>query len=347
MTGSAPTVTAGIVDGFEAFLAKCCVSLDQVCQQAALRRQSLIPDDNNELPFQVVTRVLEAAAHLTRRPCFGLEWADAFPLGGAGTFGYLLVNAQTLEDAIRVAARYVPLVMHPVRCNLEFEGTLASLTWHLPAALQAQATQYIYFAAGLTILRLRRVAGPDWQPTSVELPCKKPCCGDFVHRLLGDQVIYAQPHLRLTIAKEDLSRRNQVADPRLFELMSELSNRMLKEQAAVSDLAFNVRRAIAGRLGKEEITLHSIGRALKLSPRTLQSRLAAQHTTFENILQTTRRENAEALLRDTNLPMSDIAFALGFSEQSAFTRACMRWFHAPPRSVRQSLKAASGDARGR
>jgi transcriptional regulator GlxA family with amidase domain len=59
--------------------------------------------------------------------------------------------------------------------------------------------------------------------------------------------------------------------------------------------------------------------------RTLNRRLEAQGTTFQNVLDEVRLESARQLLDVTKLPLIEIAASLGYAESSAFSRAFRRW----------------------
>ena len=77
-------------------------------------------------------------------------------------------------------------------------------------------------------------------------------------------------------------------------------------------------------------------RRLGMSPRTLQRRLAEQHTTFAKLLDELRREIAEHELRTTRASVDEIAYITGYSEASTFERAFKRWTHKTPREYRLS-----------
>ena len=73
------------------------------------------------------------------------------------------------------------------------------------------------------------------------------------------------------------------------------------------------------------------------SERTLHRRLAAEGTSFQRLLDDTRRELAQHYLGQRNLSLADIAYLLGFSDQSSFFRAARRWFGSSPRDYRIRL----------
>ena len=75
-------------------------------------------------------------------------------------------------------------------------------------------------------------------------------------------------------------------------------------------------------------------KSLRLSPRTLQRRLAADGASFEQLLDAVRADLALYYLRESRLSVAAVAEILQFSETSALTRACRRWHSASPRAVR-------------
>ena len=71
-----------------------------------------------------------------------------------------------------------------------------------------------------------------------------------------------------------------------------------------------------------------------MSARTLQRHLSGRGYSFQALVDDSRRELAERLLKDTQYPLAEVAFLTGFSEQSAFNRAFKRWAGQTPRSFR-------------
>ena len=77
---------------------------------------------------------------------------------------------------------------------------------------------------------------------------------------------------------------------------------------------------------------------LGIHPRALQRRLRAEGESFEAIKDGVRREIALRYLKDASIPLIRVAKMLGYSETSALSRSCYRWFSASPRQVRGSLR---------
>jgi AraC-like DNA-binding protein len=73
---------------------------------------------------------------------------------------------------------------------------------------------------------------------------------------------------------------------------------------------------------------------MALSPRTLQRRLQAEGSSFADVLDHTRKAIADAYVRDPQVALTEVAYLLGFSEPSAFSRAFQRWYGMPPSRYR-------------
>lgn len=142
----------------------------------------------------------------------------------------------------------------------------------------------------------------------------------------------------LLLSDQSLLTPNKVGDPgvaRFFDTHLE------KELAQFDDgkvIAQSVKIKLSQALSEGVPTLSDIARELTMSSRTLQRRLSEQGHSFQSIVDDTRRELAERLLKSSSHSLSEVAFLTGFSEQSAFNRAFKRWAGQTPRSYRLSTR---------
>jgi AraC-like DNA-binding protein len=73
------------------------------------------------------------------------------------------------------------------------------------------------------------------------------------------------------------------------------------------------------------VRVASVAEDLGLAPRTLQRKLADAGSSFQQVLDEARFALARDYLRQPGLSLVDIAFLLGYQEQSAFTHAFREW----------------------
>ncbi len=90
-----------------------------------------------------------------------------------------------------------------------------------------------------------------------------------------------------------------------------------------------VRRAVADNL---DASPEQVASTLGVSARTLRRHLDQHGETFRGVIDRLRRERADELLA-RGMAVKEVAFALGFSEPSAFSRAYKRWTGKAPRSA--------------
>jgi AraC-like DNA-binding protein len=80
----------------------------------------------------------------------------------------------------------------------------------------------------------------------------------------------------------------------------------------------------------------TIASRLYRSTSTLQRQLSAEGTSYRDILETTRRGLAEKYLREGGHTQAEIAYMVGFSDQSNFARAFKRWTGVSPGEFRKT-----------
>jgi AraC-like DNA-binding protein len=97
-----------------------------------------------------------------------------------------------------------------------------------------------------------------------------------------------------------------------------------------------VRDAIAAELRGGSPRLESIARRLAMSPRTLQRRLADEGRLFNDVLDEMRVRAAKAYLARRDVAGAEVAYLLGFAEQSSFTHAFRRWTGQTPTEYRRA-----------
>jgi AraC-like DNA-binding protein len=120
------------------------------------------------------------------------------------------------------------------------------------------------------------------------------------------------------------------ADPDLKVLLAEVIEQNLNKLGSAGSLEHGLRTILRQMMNGTMPTLASLSARAGMSQRTLQRRLQEADTSFQGLLQQVLRESAESLLAQGNLSQGEIAFLLGYSEVSAFSRAYRGWTGHPP-----------------
>jgi AraC-like DNA-binding protein len=161
------------------------------------------------------------------------------------------------------------------------------------------------------------------------------CVADY-SRLFRCPVVFDAPESAILFSRSDAIRplpsRNRELAQANDRILSDFLGKLRKD-----DLVTRVKMAITDELASGAPTDDRIAHSLFMSSRTLSRKLNALGTNYTQLLEAVRRELAEQYIADPALTISEIAFLLGFSEQSAFSRAFRRWTGQPPSAARGSL----------
>ncbi len=99
-------------------------------------------------------------------------------------------------------------------------------------------------------------------------------------------------------------------------------------------LRSKVEEILPGLLPHGRAVASEVARRLGMSSRTLSRKLGEEGTSFAEILDQLRAALAKRYLDDETLPVSEIAWLLGYREVSSLTHAFKRWTGTTPRLFR-------------
>ncbi len=293
-----------------------------------------------------VNRVFEAAAREVDDPAFGINAALAFNPGGSGLLGGLVLSADTARQAMQVFGGYLPTFMTGIEAGYAERDGISYAHWRLPDAVLLPHSHLTEFMGAAVVARLRLALGGDWRPLAVEFERRAPQpdqheLREAIRSVFGERVKFGCPRNVLIFDQASLALPMPNADPVMFAVLGDLAKRWLSELKLDGDIVEGTRNEIAARLKEGTANLDEIAKALNVPSRTLQWQLENAGTSFEAVLNETRSAIGRRLIQNTDRPLMQIAYDLGYSDQSAFTRACRRWFGMSPRELRRSKDGES------
>ena len=287
-------------------------------------------------------RLFETLSLLSGDPGFGLAAAERFEPGMTGAFGYGILSAPTFRHSVDFAVRHHRVLVDAQRFDLTIVDDNARIEWALPTLI-VRHDQFADHLSGLFAARFRDLLGLGARAAHFHLRRPAPAVPGLYRRRLSAHVRFAEPVNAIVFPAHLLDTPNPRADARLFRLMEQQCAALAVPQRFADDIVTALRVHILGRLAEGEITLGEAAHHIGLTPRTLQRRLAEAGTSLNELIDRTRAEVAQRLLRDSERPISDIGYELGFSQPSAFTRSTQRWFGLSPSQLRQHLRRSEAD----
>jgi len=310
---------------------------------ARLLRRCRIParaldDDEALLPLRSTVQLLELSAAETRTPDFGLRMSRSQDISVLGPLAIVLRNAPTVKSALDYASRY--LFVHSTGIVLSVhddspvirDGTEVSIEVRVEGGAVRRQTEDLCLADLHHISQL--LAGPHYELRAVTLAHSPLAPLSTYRQVFGAPVLPNQPRAGLHVSRRTLESNLKTVDHTLRQIAVDyLATHFGSPDQALGE---RVRQVLRRTLGTPQGSKDAVAELLGMHPRTLQRRLDAEGSGFDAIREELRREAALRYLRETRIPLGQLAGMLGFSEQSAFTRSCRRWFGQAPSALRKT-----------
>lgn len=282
-------------------------------------------------------RLLETCALLADDESFGLSSIKRYEAGSTGPFGYGLMAAPTGLDFVRFLDDHIQYVTHTSYSRLTLNERGGHLAWTF-APLIVKRDQYVDMSVGLVMQRARQLANSD----SIEIELERPAPRNPqpFRQMLSRRISFGTRVNCVHFPQSFLEAQNPTGDRRLFELM-DMQCRSLRPPVADQSAEFidQVRRYLLLHVSDDDYPLAQIAPYFGLSERTFQRRLATHGTSLNELRDQIRKEVSFNLLTESELPISEICYRLGYSAPSAFTRSVTRWFGTTPSEVRERKSA--------
>ncbi|MEN5152529.1 AraC family transcriptional regulator [Pseudomonas orientalis] len=293
-----------------------------------------------------MTRLWQRAVELSGNPAIGLNMGKVARPASFHVAGYALMSSNTLADGFRRLVRYQRIIAESADLSFRLlpEGYALILTVHgdhLPPTRQSAEAS---LASALALCGW--LTGRTLQPHKVMLQGDQPVDLAPYKEVFHAPLEFNAPYDALIFEQADMDAPLPTAN----EAMAQLHDRFAGEYLArfsESRVTHKARQVLCRLLPQGEPKREVVAQTLHLSQRTLQRRLQEEGTSFQALLDDTRRELAEQYLAQPSMTLLEIAYLLGFADPSNFFRAFRRWFDATPGEYRARLQQTStvSDAR--
>jgi AraC-like DNA-binding protein len=326
-------VMASVTFGLEDFITRQGGKSAEILRHAGLEPR-LYEQPNRVISLKRYCGVLLTAERTLDDEYFGLRFGAQASPEGLGIVGYHAMNAPNLWGAVQSLQRYFNVLQQRSKLRAFSVGDACLLDYQVPDSAIPGHRHDAELTMGLLVGLFRQGMGQDWSPLAVHFRHMASGSGHPHREMLGCDVRFGQAHDGILFRKDTFEQTMADARPMLHRITGATLDELLQSVPQAHGFSGHVRQKIIERLSGGDISLEAITRDMNVSLRSFQRKLAYENQSFKSILDDVRREQALQYLKFENLSVSDIAYRLGYSEISAFTRAFVRWEAMAPSAWR-------------
>lgn len=312
--------------------------LERLMAQAGIPSE-LLDNPAAAVPLKTAFRFAELACRTLGTEHLGLQVGLETSFEDLGPYGQTLQGALTLADYLQKGIALYDRLITGQRFWLSRHGQELRLNLASPGEPELGGYQSHLESLVVSIANIRGAAGPDWSPREISLAyAAKEDLPDIEH-FAGTRVLRGTGETYLTIPSGMLGWRffgkrgateANAASPLIQPLPTNLPDM--------------VQLQIGCLLAERAFQIDTVAEALAMSRRSLQRALAQVGVSYAQILTEVRMRRAADWLDNTDKPVAEIAFDLGYTDASNFTRAFRRRLGVAPQAFREAARGTSGDA---
>jgi AraC-like DNA-binding protein len=294
--------------------------------------------ENRELriPFGQVQALLQHAADACGDPDLGLHFGEmsrSFPPGHL--LNAVMTNSPDVAGALERFFRFHGLMSDAVIPRLERSGEHADIVIEPAQPGFVIGRHYLDTSLAACAGFLEKLGGKRIRPVEVRFAYETPVDTTGHRRIFSCPLRFREPVSQLRFESRFLDRPLPHADRELLISLEQMAEERLARSAAPPGWAVKTRRSILRTLlGGDRPAVETVARDLAVSVRHLQGQLKAEETTYKQVLDTVRLDLARDYLERDDLSLCEVAFLLGYAEQSSFNHAFKRWTGATPMEYR-------------
>ena len=293
-----------------------------------------LQDPNQRIELSKINLLWQLAVAECGDDSIGLDVPHYLAPTTFSALGFVLQACASLREMIERGIQYSRLIATAVQptfmeSGVETQVILLARGDDLPSDFALDAW------AAVSVMAIRRLfRGKAGVIQEVRLTRPVPLNPVKYSQRLQCRVSFCATHNALLLDPRYLDTPITTADAELVAINEQY---VLKQMQVVVEMDFpeRVSQCIARLMPKAEPSQDAVAAQLGMSSRSLHRKLKTTGLNYKDLLNQVREQRAMELLRQSDIPITDIAFELGYYDSSSFTRSFKRWTGVSPSEYRK------------
>ena len=282
-------------------------------------------------PREILVNIFHVAEQISDDPAIGFRCGLNHGHVTYNDIAFTILYCENLRESFSISARFEPLVQQIGFNSLIEDENVAQIIWET----YEDDPEKLRHITDLSFATLARMG--MWMKAVHGLSVKK-------MQVRHSQTNYHDQYLALFDCPIEYGAQKDIVtfdkafldvplpghNPQMLKLLVAKLERDLSLLGQTVSETESVRRYLEKIIGDEPPTIKHIAQLMNTQDWALRRKLKQEGTSFRRILETVRKERYELLEQQNIHTQVQIAGLLGYSEQSAFSRAYKKWYGAAP-----------------
>ena len=293
--------------------------------------QTALDNPSKRFNGHVLLKMLHTAEHLTGTVGIGALTGRFLRPSAMSHLGHAMVASSTLYDMIKMYRIYQPIMVQIGQADVEIKGNQAFVGLDSVHSDVNYLRPYLEkFFGGVASFGRWVTWDQDMAIQEMHFRHSKPADLTAYEDVFQCPVYFGAGRDVMIVPRDLVEHPMPQPNPELVESLKPLMKRDLVAIGQPITTRMEVLRLIRSTLMTGAPSIENIADRLGTTERTLRRRLKAEGTNYRALLEDVRRQACELELSRGVTKLTDLADALGYSEQSALTRAFKDWYGVPP-----------------
>ena len=324
MASSNPLIRSSLLSEFPQLIRDLGASPDDVLEMAGLSLEQ-IEQPALLIPFDKQIQLLQISAQHCGAEDLGLQLARRQDMAVFGALSLLAMQCQTVWQGLQLFGRYLHYSVQAVDLQVIEKNDLAYFILDTPYDIAAQSHQFWDHGLAMACTVTRMLCGTHWAPRSTYIRRPAPADAGPYNRYFRSPVAFDAEMTALVYPRDTLM---QPISTSINSIPHQLQQYL--RTSFEGDFLEQMRRVINSLLVTSDCTEKTVAECMGYSLRTLQRKLHAEKTNFQQQIDQERSALAISYLQEPQFNLTDISELLGYAESSVFTRSFKRWFGVTP-----------------
>ncbi len=286
------------------------------------------------LSFDQSVAIIHNALRLTQDNSLGLEIGRRESLSDWGMMGYAIASCRSGRDMLRIARSFYQTTTNLTHSQIQVNHT--RLIAQCEPYHSVHPNLYRFLVEEHLACNHKMISdfhGNHFAPIEVHFSYPAPTYAHRYEAVFGCPVMFDTRYNQTIYPRDVLEIVNPASNPITQKMAIKLCEQLQQQQEQHRGIINKVRLIVMSQPTSFP-SVGEIAQQLSVSERSLRRQLKEHGSSYQKILDDVRSEVAIRYLKDSQLPLEDIAHLLGFSESSSFYRAFKKWTDKAPSSYR-------------